>query len=153
MNVLPETVLKIHEACKNVVGVKEASGDISQIAKLCSMKPESLTVYSGNDDQTLPMMALGAKGVISVFSNVYPMEMSNLTKALLQKDYDLGLLLHNKFLKMMNLLFVETSPIPVKYLISVKGLCKNILRLPLVKASTIAEELLYNEYLKLSQTK
>lgn len=151
MNILPETVLRIHESCKNVVAVKEASGDISQIAKLCAMKPESLTVLSGNDDQTLPMMALGAKGVISVFSNIYPKEMCELTNALLKQDYKKGLEIHNKYLKMMNLLFAETSPIPVKYLASVKGLAKNILRLPLVKATKSTEELLLHEFERLSK--
>lgn len=152
MNILPETVLAIHDKCKNVVAVKEASGDISQIAKLCAMKPDTLTVFSGNDDQTLPIMALGGKGVISVFSNIYPKEMSELTTALLNNDFVTGLNIHNKYLKMMNLLFVETNPIPVKYLASVRGLCKNILRLPLVKATSNSEKLLLEEYSKLSET-
>lgn len=151
MNMIPETVLKIHEQCKNVIAVKEASADISQIAKLCAMKPESLNVFSGNDDQTLPIMSLGGKGVISVFSNVYPKEMSELTTVLLNNDFVTGLKIHNKFLKMMNLLFIETNPIPVKYLASVRGLCKNILRLPLVKTTSAAEKLLMEEYLKLSK--
>jgi 4-hydroxy-tetrahydrodipicolinate synthase len=145
MNIIPETVLKIHNDCKNVIAVKEASGDISQIAKLCAMKPDSLTVYSGNDDQTLPIMALGGKGVISVFSNVYPLEMSKLTKAILKNDFKSALEFHNKYLRMMNLLFVETNPIPVKYLASAKGLCKNIFRLPLIKATKNTEELLLKE--------
>lgn len=151
MNMLPETVLNIHDACKNVVAVKEASGDISQIAKLCAMKPETLTVLSGNDDQTLPVIALGAKGVISVFSNLYPKVMCDLTNALLKEDYKKGLEIHNRYLKMMNLLFVETSPIPVKYLASVRGLAKNVLRLPLVNATISTEELLLKEYERLSR--
>ena len=148
MNMLPETVLKIHSECKNVVAVKEASGDISQIAKLCAMKPESLSVLSGNDDQTLPVMSLGGKGVISVFSNIFPKIMSDLTNALLKKDFVNGLQIHNKYLSMMNLLFIETSPIPVKFLASMRGLCKNILRLPLVNATERTEKLLIEEYKK-----
>lgn len=151
MNLLPETVLAIHDKCKNVVAVKEASGDISQIAKLCAMKPDSLTVFSGNDDQTLPIMALGGRGVISVFSNVYPKVMSTLTDTILKIDFKTALALNNKYLKMMNLLFIETNPIPVKYLASVRGLCKNILRLPLVKATSNAQKLLMDEHLKLSE--
>lgn len=151
MNILPETVLAIHDKCKNVVAVKEASGDISQIAKLCSIKPDTLTVFSGNDDQTLPIMALGGKGVISVFSNIYPKEMCLMTDAILNNDFKLALSLNNKYLKMMNLLFVETNPIPVKYLASVRGLCKNIFRLPLVKANSNTEKLLMDEHLRLSQ--
>jgi 4-hydroxy-tetrahydrodipicolinate synthase len=150
MNILPDTVMKIHDTCKNVVAVKEASGDISQIAKLCAMKPDSLTVFSGNDDQTLPIMALGGKGVISVFSNIYPKQMSDLTDALLKNDFSKGLKLHNQYLNMMNLLFIETNPIPVKFLASARGLCKNIFRLPLVKASANTEELLLREHKNLS---
>jgi 4-hydroxy-tetrahydrodipicolinate synthase len=146
MNILPETVLKIHDACKNVVAVKEASGDVSQIAKLSAMKPDTLTVLSGNDDQTLPILALGGKGVISVFSNIFPKAMKEITTALLSGNYKLGLELHNRYLKMMNLLFIETSPIPVKYLASIKGLCKNILRLPLVKTTEPTEVILKTEY-------
>ena len=148
MNMQPETVLQIHSECKNVVAVKEASGDISQIAKLCSMKPDSLSVLSGNDDQTLPIMSLGGDGVVSVFSNIFPKIMSDLTNTLLINDFVGGLQIHNKYLKMMNLLFIETSPIPVKYLASVRGLCKNIVRLPLVNATQRAEKLLLEEYRK-----
>lgn len=148
MNMLPETVLQIHSECKNVVAVKEASEDISQIAKLCSMKPDSLSVLSGNDDQTLPIMSLGGDGVVSVFSNIFPKVMSDLTNTLLINDFVGGLQIHNKYLKMMNLLFIETSPIPVKYLASVRGLCKNIVRLPLVNATQRAEKLLLEEYRK-----
>ena len=74
MNILPETVIQIFNECKNVIAVKEACGDISQIAKLFANKPEDLIVYSGNDDQALPIMSLGGKGVISVLSNILPKE-------------------------------------------------------------------------------
>lgn len=150
MNLLPETILKIHDECKNVVAVKEASGDISQIAKLCAMKPETLNIFSGNDDQTLPIMALGGAGIISVLSNIYPKQVSDLTKAVFGNNFNSALRIHNQYLRMMNLLFYESNPIPVKYLASLKGLCKNILRLPLVKATPLLEKLLYDEYKKLS---
>ena len=146
MNVFPETILRIHDECKNIVGVKEACADISQIARLCAMKPASLAVISGNDDQTLPIMALGGQGVISVFSNVYPKEMSALTSALLKQDYTKGLELHNKYLKMINLLFIETSPAPVKYVASLRGLAKNVLRLPLVPVVASSEKILSDEF-------
>lgn len=131
MNMQPETILKIHLACPNVVAVKEASGDISQIANLISMKPEKLDVLSGNDDQTLPIMALGGVGVISVFSNPFPLQMAEITNAMLLGDLTKARELNKKYLKMMNLLFVETSPMPVKFACSYLGLCKNTLRLPL----------------------
>lgn len=146
MNMLPDTILKIHDECKNVVGVKEACADISQIARLCAEKPNSLTVLSGNDDQCVPIMALGGKGVISVFSNVYPKEMKAITDAMLGKNFDAALQLHNKYLKMMNLLFVETSPIPIKYVASLLRLCQNTLRLPLVPVSHNSELLLAEEF-------
>ena len=81
MNLLPETAVKIHESCKNVVAIKEASGSISQIAHLCSIKPDSFRVISGNDDQTLPIMAVGGDGVISVFTNAFPKQMKQITDA------------------------------------------------------------------------
>ncbi len=142
MNILPETVIKIHNECKNVVAVKEASGDISQIAKLISLKPDSLSVLSGNDDQTLAIMALGGDGVISVFSNPYPAEMKQVADALLNKILPEAQKYNNKYLSMMNALFVETSPAPVKYVMSKLGFCNNNLRLPLIKTSQRTEELL-----------
>ncbi len=135
MNVLPETTLKINQLCKNVVGIKEASGDISQIAKLISMKPDDFLVYSGNDDQTLPIMALGGDGIISVASNVFPKEIRELSSTILKNDFSSAQSINNKYLKFINLLFVESNPIPVKYAVSLLGLAKNTLRLPLIKAT------------------
>jgi len=145
MNINPETVVRIHKESKNVVAVKEASGNISQIAHLLSIKPDSLSVLSGNDDQTLAIMASGGDGVISVFSNPYPSEMKNITNALLNNNLKVAVTLINKYLSMMNALFVETSPAPVKYIMNKLGLCENILRLPLVRATEKAEELLDKE--------
>ena len=149
MNILPETVVRIHKECKNVVAVKEASGNISQIAHLISIKPDKLSVLSGNDDQTLAIMSSGGDGVISVFSNPYPAEMKKITDAVLNGDLKLAQELNNKYLSMMNALFIETSPSPVKYVMSKLGYCENILRLPLVKATRKAEELLDKEMIKM----
>jgi len=149
MNILPETVIQIFNECKNVIAVKEACGDISQIAKLFANKPEDLIVYSGNDDQALPIMALGGKGVISVLSNVLPKETVELTNTLLQNNYEEGRKIHNRLLKMMNLLFIEANPIPVKYAASYLGLSKNTLRLPLIPASEQTMNLIQNELKKL----
>lgn len=131
MNVLPETALRIHSECRNIVAMKEASGDISQIAKLMAMKPDSLVVYSGNDDQTLPVMSLGGAGVISVFSNIFPSEMVEITNAVLENNWQKARELNNRFLKFMNLLFIEANPSPVKAAAEIIGLCSNTLRLPL----------------------
>jgi 4-hydroxy-tetrahydrodipicolinate synthase len=149
MNILPETAVRIHNECKNVVAVKEASGNISQIAYLISIKPDSLSVLSGNDDQTLAIMASGGDGVISVFSNPYPTEMKKITNALLTNNFKLAQELNNKYLSMMNALFVETSPAPVKYVMSKLGLCENVLRLPLGKATGKTEDLLNSEMKKI----
>ncbi|HVO75437.1 MAG TPA: 4-hydroxy-tetrahydrodipicolinate synthase [Ignavibacteriaceae bacterium] len=149
MNMLPETVIKIHESCANVIGIKEACGDISQIAKLFSIKPDNFIVYSGNDDQTLPIIALGGKGLVSVLSNVYPKQTVELTHSLLNDDYKKARKINNRFLKYMNLLFAEANPIPVKYAASRLGYCRNTVRLPLAKASGNTMMLLDEEMEKL----
>ncbi|MFC2103044.1 4-hydroxy-tetrahydrodipicolinate synthase [Bacteroidota bacterium] len=142
MNLLPETVVRIHNKCKNVIAVKEASGDISQIAHLISIKPDTLAVLSGNDDQTLPIMALGGDGVISVFSNPYPTEMKKITDAMLARDLSSAQNYNNKYLPMMNVLFCETSPAPVKFVMNKLGLCENAFRLPMSAVSGSSAELL-----------
>jgi len=142
MNLLPETVIKIHKNSKNVVAVKEASGSISQIAHLCSIKTKSLLVYSGNDDQTLPIMSLGANGVISVFSNSYPKQMKRIVDNYLNNKCEKALSYHNKYLKMMNDLFIETNPAPIKYVMSKLGFCENKLRLPLGSISEKSKKIL-----------
>lgn len=149
MNILPETAVRIHNNCNNVVAIKEASGDISQIANLIAIKPDSLSVLSGNDDQTLPIIALGGDGVISVFSNPYPSEMKQITDAMLNNDLSTAQNFNNKYLGMMNALFIETSPAPVKFVMHHMGFCENILRLPLVNATSKAEDLLINEVQKM----
>lgn len=142
MNMLPETIVKIAVSCKNIAGLKEACGNISQIAHLFSIKPDNLEIYSGNDDQTLPIMALGGKGIISVFSNAYPSELKKLTNAMLKNDIIEAQRLNNKCMRMMNALFIETSPSPIKYVMSKLGYCENILRLPLTAISKKSEAML-----------
>jgi 4-hydroxy-tetrahydrodipicolinate synthase len=148
MNLLPETVIKIIEHCPNIVGIKEACGNISQIAHLFSIIPESFKVFSGNDDQTFPIMALGGSGIISVFSNPFPKEKKMLTDSILKGDYKTARELNNKYLKMMNLLFIESSPSPVKFVMSELGYCKNVVRLPLIPVSEKTEKLLREELKK-----
>ncbi len=149
MNMLPETVLKISQACKNVIGIKEASGNISQIAQLIAMKPDNFLVYSGNDDQTLPIMALGGAGVISVFSNVYPKELKELTSAIQNSSLEKARTLNNKYSGMMKALFIEASPSPLKYVMNKKGMCENIVRLPLIPVSEKCAKILDEEMTKL----
>jgi 4-hydroxy-tetrahydrodipicolinate synthase len=150
MNILPETAIRIHKECKNVVAIKEASGNISQIAKLIALKPGSLSVLSGNDDQTIAIMALGGEGVISVFSNPFPAQMKKITDALFEKNLTIAQKYNNQYLEMMNALFVETSPAPVKYIMNKLGFCENVLRLPLARASTRAMDILDRELSRIS---
>jgi len=145
MNLLPETAITINESCKNVVAIKEASGNISQIAQLLAMKQSSFEVISGNDDQTIPIMALGGVGVISVYSNAFPKELKEITTAMQKNDLQKAQQLNQKYLKMINLLFEETSPSPLKFVLSKLGICKNILRMPLAPVSKQTENLLLKE--------
>ena len=142
MNLSPDTTIKIAEKCKNVVATKEACSNISQIAELFSIKPDSFKVFSGNDDQALPIIAMGGEGVISVFANAYPKHIKQITDAIFAGEYDKARDFTNKYLKMMNLMFIETSPSPLKYIMSLLGLCENILRLPLDEVTPKTKEIL-----------
>ncbi|APT75537.1 4-hydroxy-tetrahydrodipicolinate synthase [Marinitoga sp. 1135] len=148
-NILPETAVKIFEKNENVIGIKEASGNISQIAELISVKPEDMKVYSGNDDQALPLMALGGDGVISVFSNVLPEVMKKLTHAIIKNDYKTAQEINKKYNVLMRKLFIEVNPIPIKYAVSKLGYCKNILRLPLVELSENSKKIIDNLFKEL----
>ena len=116
----------------NIVAVKEASGNLQQIMEILRDKPSDFDVLSGDDSITQPMMALGAKGVISVAANGYPDLFCKMVTSMLDKDVDAALALHYKTLKMNNLIFADGNPAGIKYLMSLQKLCKNILRLPLV---------------------
>lgn len=116
----------------NIVAVKEASGNLQQIMEILRDKPSDFDVLSGDDSITQPMMALGAKGVISVAANGYPDLFCKMVTSMLNNDADTALLLHYKTLKMNNLIFADGNPAGIKYLMSLQKICKNILRLPLV---------------------
>ncbi len=127
-----DTILQLHEDCKNIVGVKEASGDISYVAELIARKPKTLKVFSGNDDQALPLMALGGDGLISVIGNILPGQMVEMTHAILEGKMDKAREINNRFNKLMGDLFLEVNPIPVKYAAALLNICDNSVRLPLV---------------------
>src|SRR6056297_654628 len=135
VNLLPETVIEIYKTNPNVIGVKEASGNISQIARLMAIKPDGLRVYSGNDDQALPIISLGGDGCISVISNVLPSQFSALVGEALSGNYTEARDYQRMLIPMMNTLFNEVNPIPVKYACFKEGYCENLLRLPLIEAS------------------
>lgn len=134
-NVTAETTLQIAADCPNIVATKEASGNISQVMEILRNKPDGFSVISGDDALTLPMMAMGAIGVISVAANAFPKEMSAIVNYALKGDLKKALPLHYKMLPIMNALFEEGNPAGVKAALEIKGLISNNLRLPLVKVS------------------
>ncbi|MFP4547026.1 MAG: 4-hydroxy-tetrahydrodipicolinate synthase [Fidelibacterota bacterium] len=142
VNFAISTILKLARECDNIVGIKEAGGDISYAAEMIARKPKKLKVYSGNDDQTLPIMALGGDGVISVAGNIIPDKMVELSHAILDGDYERAQKINIRFNKLMNDLFLEVNPIPVKYAGALLKLWDNSLRLPLVTMSEKKAEIL-----------
>lgn len=133
-NMKTETTLRLAEI-PNVTAVKEASGDLAQIVDIKRQAPEGFSVLSGNDDQTLPLMACGADGVISVASNVAPEQMKALTRAVAASDLKEAIRLNNSLMPLYHACFVESNPIPVKAALSLMGLCRDEMRLPLLSAT------------------
>ncbi len=129
-NVDPATLKRLAEI-DNIVGVKEASGDLGQIASILGHLPETFTVLSGDDSLALPTIALGGKGLISVVSNEIPAEMTELVRLCLQDDFDQARRLQRRFLPLMEVNFIESSPIPVKAAMAAMGLIEPVWRLPL----------------------
>lgn len=130
-NILPETAVSIAKASKNVVAVKEASGNISQVAKLAKLSDGLLDIYSGNDDQIVPVLSLGGKGVISVLSNIAPEQTHNIVASYLEGDVKTSLRLQLEAIDLINLLFCEVNPIPVKAALNMMGMEAGGLRKPL----------------------
>jgi 4-hydroxy-tetrahydrodipicolinate synthase len=130
-NIDAKTMLRL-AAHENIVAVKEASGSISQVSEILRDRPEGFLVLSGDDVFTLPFMAMGAEGVISVASNQVPRLMHDLTAACARGDFAEGRRIHHRLLRLFTVNFVESSPIPVKTSLALMGLCEETLRLPLV---------------------
>lgn len=131
----PEIVLKLSKH-KNICGIKEASGNISQVAKLASILPSNFYIYSGNDDQIIPVLSLGGKGVISVMANIFPKEVHEMCYNYFNKEFEKALNLQLKYLELINNLFIETNPIPVKYAMNYLKIDVGGLRLPLSNLSS-----------------
>lgn len=147
-NMKTETTLRLAEV-PNVTAVKEASGDLAQIIDIKRQAPEGFTVLSGNDDQTLPLMACGADGVISVASNVAPKHMKALTQAVAASDLKEAIRLNNSLMPLYHACFVESNPIPAKAALSIMGLCSDEMRLPLLSATEGTRTLLADVLRKL----
>ena len=131
VNIDPKTLRRL-ATLPNIVGIKEASGNLGQISQICSDASETFSVLSGDDEYTLPMMAVGGLGVISVVSNEAPSEMSALVNAALEDDFATALSIHKRLLPLMQANFVESNPIPVKAALAEMGLLAARYRLPLV---------------------
>ena len=132
-NILPETAMKLGLENRNIVGIKEASGNISQITKLASLCRGCLDIYSGNDDQIVPILSLGGIGVISVLSNVAPKGTHEMVMSYLNGDEDRARKLQLDYLELVDALFCEVNPIPVKSTMNMLGFNVGSLRLPLTE--------------------
>jgi len=138
VNVEPATVRRL-SAIENIVAVKEASGNISQMAAILNIVPDDFIVLSGDDAITLPLIALGGRGVISVVSNEIPSEMTRLTRLALDGDFAAAREIHRRFHPLMEVNFVESNPIPVKAAMAQMGLLEPVWRLPLVAPKAESE--------------
>jgi len=132
VNMTAATTLRLAHDFNNIVAIKEASGDISQMDEIIKKKPENFDVISGDDGITFPLITLGAVGVISVIGNAFPREFSRMTRLALAGDYSSALTIHHQFTELFKLLFVDGNPAGVKAMLSMMGMIENKLRLPLV---------------------
>src|SRR5262249_52139884 len=130
-NIEPSTLARLAEI-PNIVGVKEASGNMTQVAEVIASVPEHFLVFSGDDAVTLPVIALGGVGIVSVASNEIPHEMSSLTRAALSGDWTTARSLNRRYLPLMQANFIESSPLPVKAVLAMMGKLEEVYRLPLV---------------------
>ena len=134
VNIEPATMARL-AGIENIVGVKEASGNIGQMATLMHEVPSSFTVLSGDDAVTIPVMALGGRGIVSVVSNQIPGEMTRLAQACLRGDFETARRIQARYLPLMNVNFVESNPIPVKAAMGLMGLLQPVYRLPMTPPS------------------
>jgi len=141
-NILPDTVLRLAADVPNIRGIKEASGNFSQVSDLVRRIPEGFAVLGGDDDMTLAYMAAGAHGVISVASNVAPAEVTQMVEALQRDDLAAARRLHQRLFPLFKACFAESNPGPAKAALAQLGLCGNILRLPLVPVTESTEALM-----------
>lgn len=132
-NIMPETVVRLCQDVPNIVAVKEASGNISQVARLAALAKGCVDIYSGNDDQIVPILSLGGKGVISVLSNVAPKETHDICQKYFDGDVKGSLDLQLKAMDLCDKLFIEVNPIPVKKALNLMGMEAGSLRMPLTE--------------------
>jgi 4-hydroxy-tetrahydrodipicolinate synthase len=139
VNIEPSTVVRLAEI-ENIIGIKEASGNITQIAEVVHRVPEKFIVLSGDDAMTLPVISLGGRGIVSVASNQIPGTMTELAGLATRGDFDGARKLQRRWLPLIQVNFVEANPIPAKWAMSVMGLLKPVYRLPMVEPSTASKQ-------------
>ncbi|WP_318709265.1 4-hydroxy-tetrahydrodipicolinate synthase [Candidatus Acetatifactor stercoripullorum] len=132
-NILPETIVRLCRDVENIAGVKEASGNISQIAHLAAIADGCVDIYSGNDDQIVPILALGGIGVISVLSNIAPRQTHDICQKFFDGDVEGSRKMQLEAMELCSALFCEVNPIPVKKALSLMGMCSGALRMPLTQ--------------------
>ena len=142
-NVLAQTTLRIARDCKNIVAVKEASGNLEQVMEIINNKPEGFVVLSGDDALTLPHMAIGGDGVISVVANAFPKRFSTLVHAAMENNMDLAREKHYELIEVIQQLFADGNPGGVKHVLKLLNICEDNLRLPLVPVSKEVADKLY----------
>lgn len=147
VNILPKTCLELSKI-PNIVAIKEASGNLSQVAEIASLCGNDLTIYSGNDDQILPVLSLGGKGVISVLSNVAPKRASKMVHNFLNGNFEDAKKAQLEAIGLINALFCEVNPIPVKEALNLLGYSFGTPRLPLTPLSNANKAILENEMKK-----
>ena len=140
VNMTAETTLRIASTCENVIAIKEASGNMSQMDEIIKRKPSDFMVISGDDGITFPLITLGAVGVISVIGNAFPNEFSKMVRLALDGRYEQALQIHHRFTELFNLLFVDGNPAGVKCVLNMMGFIENELRLPLVPTRIITND-------------
>ena len=145
-----ETTLRLAREFKNIIAVKEASGNITQMDDIIKNKPKDFNVISGDDGITFPLITLGAIGVISVIGNAFPREFSRMVRLALAGDYDSARTIHHRFTELFSLLFVDGNPAGVKSMLSMMGFVENRLRLPLVPTRIVTYEKIRNVLHELS---
>ena len=140
VNLLPDTVMRIAFDCRNVVGIKEASGNMEQIMTIIKERPKDFLVISGDDAITMPLIAAGADGGISVVGNAFPSEWSKMVQHAMKGEITEARAIHYRLLELVQLLFVEGNPAGIKEVLSHLDVCENYLRLPLVPVSQLISE-------------
>ncbi|MCM8831524.1 MAG: 4-hydroxy-tetrahydrodipicolinate synthase [Candidatus Omnitrophica bacterium] len=135
VNIEPETVAKLASSCKNIIGIKEASGNLEQMARIKLLCGEKFLLFSGDDALTLPVLSIGGDGVISVVANIVPKDVSSMIEAFFNNQIKKAQQIYYKLLPLIKAMFIETNPIPVKEAMGLLGLCRPELRLPLCPMS------------------